>query len=127
MVDQSNVAIRSAHSPLQRRLRRRTNGKELEAAVAQAADSLFNFTHRANNAKALWSDTMVVWLGRSTFLHWALHDDDINIPWIVAKACDVPGNSRDLRQQVQTHLTAYFATHLSSLPRKSPGNWLPLP
>lgn len=114
-------------SPMQRTLRRRASGIELQTAVSQTVEAVFAFTHRASNAKALWSDEWVVWLGRSTYLHWALNDVEINIPWIVAKATDAPRNSADLRKAVQAELTSYFAERLSALPRKSTGNWLPLP
>ena len=114
-------------SPRQRSLRRQASGIELQTAVTQTAEAIFGFTHRASNAKALWSDQWVVWLGRSTYLHWALNDMEINIPWIVAKATDAPRNSAELRKVVQAELASYFAERLSALPRKSTGNWLPLP
>jgi hypothetical protein len=95
--------------------------------VRRAVDGLFRFSHRANNAKALWSQSGAVWLGRTTFLHWALDDSSIDIPWVIAGVADTPEHAVELRAAVKSELTDYWADLLGALPRKSTGNWLPLP
>jgi hypothetical protein len=88
---------------------------------------MFRFTHRAKEGKALWSDSHVVWLGRSTFLHWCLDDSEIDIPWIVAGSIKAPTNRVRLRERVEELVLEYFTTSLNNLPRRSTGSWLPLP
>jgi len=108
-------------------IRRRLKSQDFPSAVLMAVDALFQFTHRAVGARALWSDARVVWLGRSTFLHWCLEDAEFDVPWLVRGTTDAPRNVAELREVVRTQLTAYFAERLSKLPRRSTGNWLPLP
>ena len=120
---------RAAAKPTSRQLtiRRHLEGRDVETAVRLAVRSLFQFTHRASNARALWSDSQVVWLGRTTFLQWCLEDQEFNVPWLVQGTIGAPRNSAELREMVRVQLTAYFAERLSKLPRRSTGNWLPLP
>ena len=127
MNNRQTVANRKAPLSVQRPLRRRASQLKLQSAVSLAVDALFQFTHRASANKALWSETEAVWLGRTTFLHWALDDADINVLWVVANAEDAPKNADDLRQAVRAELTAYWTAQLTALPRMSTGKWLPLP
>ena len=120
--------VRSAVSrtPSQISLRGRLDGLEFETALPIAVKALFHFTHRARDSKALWAKSQCVWLGRSTFLHWSLNDD-FDVPWLVAKTKNAPRDKESLQKLVQDELAAYFADRLSKLPRRSTGNWLPLP
>jgi hypothetical protein len=97
------------------------------AAVRLAAGSLFGFTHRSAQGKALWSDNVSVWLGSATFLHWAMDEVHIDIPRIVAETDGAPDNVDELHEAVRGELTAYWADCLASLPSKSTPAWLPLP
>ncbi len=121
------VASTLKPTPRQVSIRRRLKGQDFQSAVLMAVDALFQFTHRAADARALWSDARVVWLGRSTFLHWCLEDAEFDVPWLVRGTTDAPRDVAELRELVGTQLTAYFAERLSKLPRRSTGNWLPLP
>ena len=114
-------------TPRQVSIRRRLKSLDFQSAVLFAVESLFQFTHRASDARALWSDVRVVWLGRSTFLHWCLEDAEFDVPWLVQGTTDAPRNVAELRELVRAQLTTYFAERLSKLPRRSTGNWLPLP
>ena len=114
-------------TPRQVSIRRRLKGQDFQSAVLFAVHDLFQFTHRATDARALWSDARVVWLGRSTFLHWCLEDAEFDVPWLVRGTADAPRDVAELREQVRSQLTDYFAERLSKLPRRSTGNWLPLP
>jgi hypothetical protein len=114
-------------SARQRSVRRRASGRPLQNAVRLAADTFFQFTHRAKRSKALWSDTDHVWLGSKTFLDWAMSEKEINIPWVVAKASDAPHAADELREAVHGELVAYWADRMASLPSKSNPRWLPLP
>jgi hypothetical protein len=95
--------------------------------VRLAADAFFRFTYRAPKAAALWSSAERVWLGRQTFLHWALWDTSIDIPWVVAETTEVPLAPDKLRAMVDVELAAYWETQLASLPRRGKPCWLPLP
>ncbi len=111
-----------------RRLRRRRlRGLTLESAVRQAVDLFFRFTHRDLPAKSIWSESERVWLGRATFLDWALYDPEIDIPWIVAGAADAPRAADDLHAAVRSELIAYWMIQSGRLPCKSKPHWLPLP
>ena len=111
----------------QRSIREAVNGEALEAAVPTAIASFFRFTHRTGDRKALWCDSLVVWLGRSTFLTWCLEDAEIDIPWVVANSVDAPNDKKELRTQVRLLARAYFESQLGGLPPRSTGSWLPLP
>ena len=111
----------------QRVIRQRVKEEAFDDAVQVAVKALFDFTHRASNAKALWSDAQTVWLGKQTFLHWCLDDAEVDVPWIVAGTRKAPRDREELRKAVQANLLDYYAKNLSSLPRRSTGNWLPLP
>ena len=123
----SQQVAKQQHTQKQRSLRNQVKGQELDAAVAFAVRAMFRFTHRAKEGKALWSDSHVVWLGRSTFLHWCLDDSEIDIPWIVAGSMKAPTNRTRLRERVEELVLEYFTESLSKLPRRSTGSWLPLP
>jgi hypothetical protein len=111
----------------QRSLRRRTRHLSLRRAVRYAARAFFRFKYRGATASALWSSAEHVWMGRETFLHWALCDRAIDIPWIVALAEDAPSDPEELREAVGAELAAYWKKQLASLPRKGKPHWLPLP
>ena len=114
----------SAH---QRSIRNHASRLRLRDAVRLAADDLFRFTHCATRGKALWSDSVRVWLGHATFLNWAISDSTVNIPRIVAKADGAPESPDKLHAAVRHELMDYWADRLDSLPPKSTPGWLPLP
>jgi len=118
-----------ANGPTHRQLsvRRRASGLYLRRAVRLAAHVFFRFTHRANRAEALWSHREGVWMGRKTFLHWAMRDAGIAIPWIVAEVADAPETADGLHEAVRAELIAYWAEQLAALPLKSTPCWPPLP
>ena len=99
----------------------------MEDAVCHAADLLFCFKYRDSRSMALWCDTEHVWMGSETFLHWALCDADIDIPWVVATAPDAPPDADDLREAVRAELRAYWAERTASLPHTKLPRWMPLP
>jgi len=117
------------NGPTRRQLsvRHRASRLYLHAAVRLAADAFFRFTHRAKRAEALWSHTERVWLGSRTFLHWAMCDARIDIPWLVAEVVDAPETVDELQKAVRAELIAYWAEQLAALPHKSTPQWLPLP
>jgi hypothetical protein len=114
-------------TPRQRSVRHRARRLSLRRGVRLAADAFFDFTHRAEHAKALWSRNDRVWLGRQTFLNWAISDASIDIPWLVAEVDDAPETADELYKAVRAELVAYWAEQLESLPRKSTPRWPPLP
>jgi hypothetical protein len=114
-------------TPRQLSVRRRASRLYLHAAVRLAAHAFFRFTHRAENAEALWSHGEGVWLGSQTFLHWAMCDAGIDVPWVVGEATDAPETADELRETVRAELIAYWAEQLAALPRKSTPVWCPLP
>ena len=111
----------------QKTLQQQLEEQDLGDAIGIAVRTLFRFTHRASEGKALWSDAHVVWLGRSTYLNWCLEDSEFDIPWVVAKSKGAPRDKVKLRETVSAQITELFASQLSQLPRKNTGNWLPLP
>ena len=114
-------------SARQRRVQRRARRLCFKAAVHLAADALFCFTHRATQGKSLWSDSVGVWLGNTTFINWAMGEARIDIPRIVADTDGAPDNEDGLHEAVHLELKAYWAERLASLPPKSTPGWLPLP
>ncbi len=118
---------RSDLSARQRRIRRRARRLDFKAAVHLAADALFGFTHRATQGKALWSESVCVWMGNATFIHWAMAEARIDIPRIVAETDGAPGTEDEFQKAVRSELKAYWADRLDSLPPKSTPGWLPLP
>jgi len=119
----------AANAPTARQhsVRSRASRGSLECAVRFAVDVFFGFRYRSTGANALWCETERVWLGSQTFIHWALWDAEIGIPWTVATAADAPENPDELREAVRVELTAYWAKLLASLPREERPFWLPLP
>ena len=111
----------------QRCLRRRVVSMSLASAVRVAARAFFRFRYRGARNSALWSESQHVWMGRETFLHWALWDGDIDIPWVVAETADAPGDEDELRKAVRDELISYWAARIASLPQKTSPGWLPLP
>jgi hypothetical protein len=99
----------------------------LRRAVRLAANAFFRFKYRAPKAAALWSSAEHVWLGRETFLYWALWDANIDIPWVVAQAAGAPADADELRAAVGAELAAYWDRQMTSLPRTGKPYWLPLP
>jgi len=92
-----------------------------------AAHVFFRFTHRGERTEALWSRSERVWLGRRTYLNWAMCDDGIDISWLVAVVADAPETADELHEAVRAELIAYWAELLGSLPHKSTPRWPPLP
>ncbi len=115
------------HTLSQRRLRGRIHHQSLRAGVRLAVRALFGFTHRDPRGDALWSDREDVWLGRATYLHWAMHDAAIDIPWLVRDACDAPASTEELDAVVRQELLRVWSQRLTALPCKSTPAWLPLP
>jgi hypothetical protein len=99
----------------------------LRIAVRDCVDLFFRFTHRNSPSKSMWSEAERVWLGRATFLDWALRDPEIDIPWVVARAADAPPAADDLLQAVRDELAAYWTIQSGCLPSESKPRWLPLP
>lgn len=128
MVDACFV-LRPAGRPShrQRSVRWRARRLSLRGAVRLAAGAFFRFQCRAAKVTALWSDVENVWLGRETFLYWALCDTEIDVPWLVAEAIDAPQDGDDLRAAVRAELDAYWREQMTSLPRTGQPRWLPLP
>jgi hypothetical protein len=123
------LVLQSASRPSARQLslRRCARRLSLRRAVRIAADAFFQFTFRASKNSALWSDAEHVWLGRETFLYWALWDTGIDIPWLVARAADAPDDTDQLLAAVRAELAAYWKQQIASLPRTGKPHWLPLP
>ena len=111
----------------QRSLRHRACNLSLHGAVRLAVHSFFHFTHRAERTMALWCGSERVWLGRQTFLTWAMGDAGIDVPWLVAGAADAPQTTDRLREAVNVELIAYWTEQLDSLPSKNTPRWLALP
>lgn len=121
------VSTSGNHTGRQRRLRNHLGGRTLRRGVRTAVRAIFGFTHRSAAGEALWSERECVWLGRSTFLHWALHDAAIDIPWLVTETQGAPDTDDELQAAVRRELVRYWVDQLDSLPRKSTPAWLPLP
>ncbi len=111
----------------QRHLRRRLRLLPLGDAVHHAAEAFFRFRYRSTRTEALWSESERVWMGRETFLYWALRDSAINIPWVVGLVAAAPDDSEELCKAVRAELVDYWSTQVSDLPRKKSPGWLPLP
>lgn len=107
--------------------RRRSRRLTLKNAVRRAVDVFFQFTHRNSPSRSLWSETEQVWLGRATYLDWAFSDPEINIPWVVARAADAPGDADELGDVVREELTDYWTSLSACLPCETRPRWLPLP
>src|SRR3990172_8498800 len=103
-------------SAFQRSVRHRAGGLCLHKAVQVAVNLLFQFTHRAEHASALWCAREHVWLGSRTFVNWAMCDAGIDIPWVVAKASDAPRSSGAFDKAVRVELESYWEEHLTTLP-----------
>jgi len=114
-------------SPRQRRVQVRVRGLDFKAAVCLSTDTLFRFTHRGTRASALWSENVRAWLGKKTFLHWAMNEVHVGIPRVVTQSVGAPEDENELRKAVHGELTAYWEGCLASLPAKSMPRWLPLP
>lgn len=127
MDDESVLSALSAPSAGQRCLRHRVGSMSLAGGVRVAADAFFRFRYRGARTVALWSESQHVWMGRETFLHWALWDGDIDIPWVVAEAADAPSDQDELRKAVRDELISYWAARVARLPQKKSPGWLPLP
>ncbi|MBN2294760.1 MAG: hypothetical protein JXM70_20190 [Pirellulales bacterium] len=127
MLTQHTVSTPGKLSARQRQLRDRAHQLCFKDAVRLAADDIFDFTHRKSGGKALWSNKVSVWLGKTTFIHWTMNKDDIDIPRIVAETDGAPDSADDFRKAVKLELVAYWMEHLKSLPSKNTPNWMPLP
>ena len=127
MDDQSVLCEINGPSAGQRYLRRRVGSMPLGSAVRVAAGAFFRFRYRGARTAALLSESRHVWMGRGTFLHWALWDGDIDIPWVVAGAADAPNDEEELRHAVRDELISYWAASVDRLPQKKSPAWLPLP
>jgi hypothetical protein len=115
------------HSLGQRRLRRRLGGQSLRDAVRAAVRSRFGFTHRAREGESLWSGREHVWLGRATFLHWSMHDEMIDVPWLVGLARGAAVTDAERDEAIRHELLVVWRERLASLPSKSTPSWLSLP
>ena len=122
-----NLNLASRRTRRQKNLQSQLTETDFDEAIQLAVKTLFRFTHRASDSKALWSDAHVVWLGRCTFLNWCMEDPEFDIPWVVSKARNAPRQKEVLTEAVRTQVTDIFAKQLSGLPRRKTGNWLPLP
>ncbi len=111
----------------QKTLREQLQEEDLYEAIRIAVRTLFRFTHRASDARALWSDAHVVWLGKSTYLNWCMEDSEFDIPWVVSKSQGVPRDKERFKQIVAEEVMEFFNKELSVMPRKKTANWLPLP
>jgi hypothetical protein len=123
----SGIELRRDHSLGQQRLRRRLDGQSLRRAVRQAVHSRFGFTHRAREGESLWSGRAHVWLGRATFLHWAMHDAMIDIPWLVGLAAGARGTDDERQEAIRRELLVVWSERLASLPSRGTPAWLSLP
>ena len=125
----SSLGFSSAGGPTQcqQSIRRRLNQVSFRRAVRRAADVFFRFQYRASKGPALWCGTHRVWMGSETFLHWAILDGQIDIPWVVASTLEAPCGAEDLRKAVHAELLAYWQDRSASLPCKAKPQWLPLP
>lgn len=121
------LAAADRRTTRQRMRRGRSQRLLLGAAVRRAVDVFFRFSHRAADSKALWSEAERVWLGRATFLDWALRDSSIDIPWIVAQSGGAPADGNDLVEAVRAELITYWTIQFSRLPRSRDPYWIPLP
>lgn len=123
------LAIRPEDGPSdrQRSMRRRIGYLPFGKAVGFAANAFFRFKYRAIKAAALWSNSTRAWLGRETFLDWALCDSGIDIPWVVAEAAGAPLAMDELREAVRAELISYWKRKLATLPPEENPAWLPLP
>lgn len=122
-----NLNVAPRRTRRQKNLQSQLSDHDFYSAVRLAVKTLFRFTHRASDAKALWSDAHVVWLGRSTFLTWCLEDPEFDLVWVVSKSRNAPRQKEVLREAVRAEVTDIFGKQLSELPRRKTGNWLPLP
>jgi hypothetical protein len=123
------LVLRPASRPSgrQRAIRCRARRLSLRCAVDLAVSVFFRFEHRADNLTALWCNAECVWLGRETFLYWALWDTAIDIPWLVAQAAGAPLDPDELREAVGAELAVYWERQIASLPCLEKPRWLPLP
>ena len=127
MITRSIAIPANQRTSRQRSLRHCLSHLAIGKAIRKAVEAFFHFEYRATEARALWSERDQVWLGCETFLHWALFDAQIDIPWIVATSRDAPRGDEALRSAVRTELRAYWADRLASLPRRARPQWTPLP
>ncbi|MFZ5832899.1 MAG: hypothetical protein ACOY3P_22660 [Planctomycetota bacterium] len=111
----------------QRWIQHRVFRLTLQDAVRFAADTFFRFRYRAVDSPALWSASERVWLGRQTFLYWALWDTEIDIPRIVAQIPDAPKNTDELLAAIRIALAVYWERKMAALPRTGKPRWMPLP
>jgi hypothetical protein len=126
----NDAACHESHGNLnarQRAIGRHIGGRSLRRAVRLAAFAFFRFTHSSSSGEALWSETQRVWLGKKTYMHWAMSDPEIDIPRTVATAANVPAAPETLRRIVRGELNRYWTDKLSSLPRREAPGWMPLP
>jgi hypothetical protein len=124
---QSEAELCRERSLGQQRLRGRLGGQSLRSAVRDAVHSRFGFTHRAREGESLWSDREHVWLGRATFLYWAMHDSMIDIPWLVGLAQGSCGTNDEREEAIRKELLRVWREQLASLPSKNTPAWLSLP
>lgn len=111
----------------QRWMRRRSRQLSLRDAVRLAVRVFFRFKYRGVGFSALWCDTEHLWMGRETFIHWALCDESIHLPWAVREAADAPPDTEDFLEAVVAELNAYWDQQSAFLPRTRHPDWLPLP
>jgi hypothetical protein len=123
----SSAAAPRRRTHRQRARQQRSRRLKLQIAVRHAVDVFFRFTQRDSHSKSLWSETERVWMGRSTFLDWAVRDPEIDIPWVVAGAADAPAGADEFQEAVCSELKAYWTIQSARLPNEKKPRWLPLP
>jgi hypothetical protein len=106
---------------------RHVGGRSLRRAIRLAAFAFFRFTHSSSCGEALWSESQRVWLGKKTFMHWAMSDPEIDIPRTVSTAANVPAAPDALRRIVRGELNRYWTDKLACLPSREAPGWMPLP
>lgn len=116
-----------AHSGRQKAVRRHSVGLPLKSAVRFAAQVFFHFDRRASGRNSLWSAAQRVWMGSETFMHWAILDAEIDIPWLVATAAGLPEDEGQQREAIRRELVDYWTDRIAVLPTGGRPRWLPLP
>jgi len=66
-------------------------------------------------------------MGRETFIHWALWDASIHVPWAVREAADAPSDTEEFLEAVVAELNSYWDQQAALLPGTGRPDWLPLP
>jgi hypothetical protein len=127
MSKSASQASHGAFTPLQQAIGRQVDGGSLRRAVHLAAFAFFRFTHSSSAHEALWSESHRVWLGKKTFMHWAMTDPEIDIPRTVASAANLPAAPDAVGRLIRAELKRYWTYKVTSLPCRDAPGWMPLP